>query len=105
MSTFSPELLGAPAPDFDDFAFADVRRDGPEAILQSPAFRRAAARIAAGVEACRRTCAHFDVCGGGAPANKFFELGALEGTETLYCRLTRKAALAGVLEGLEGARP
>ncbi len=101
MSTFSPEFLGVKSAAFNDFAFADVHREGPEAILEHPAFRRLHADILAGIEACRASCAYFDVCGGGAPSNKYFELGSCRGTETLYCRLTRQATLEGVLAAYE----
>ena len=101
MSTFSPELLGVRDPDFDDFIFADVHEEGPEAILRNPAFLRLHSDITEGVEACRKSCAYFDVCGGGAPSNKYFELGTCRGTETLHCRLTRQATLEGVLAAYE----
>ncbi len=101
MSTFSPEFLGVKAPAFNDFVFADVHADGPEAMFSHPAFQRLYGDIAAGVEACRQSCTYFDVCGGGAPSNKYFELGSCRGTETFYCRLTRQATLEGVLSAYE----
>lgn len=101
MSTYSPEFLGMESPEFGGFMFGNVREDGPEAILRHPAFRRLREQIDAGVEACRGSCAWFDVCGGGAPANKFFELGSCSGTETMYCRLTRQVGVEVVLGVLE----
>lgn len=101
MSTFSPEFLGVKAPEFNNFVFADVQVEGPEAMLLDPSFQRLHADITAGVEACRKSCAYFDACGGGAPSNKYFELGSCGGTETFYCRLTRKATLEGVLAAYE----
>lgn len=101
LSTFSPELLGIPSVDFEDFAFGNVHTDGPEAMLRHPAFLRLHADIAAGVAACRKSCPYFDVCGGGAPANKFFELGSFRGTETLFCRLTRQATIEATLGAFE----
>jgi uncharacterized protein len=97
LSTYSPELLGATAPTFDDFVFGDVRREGPEAILRSPAFLRLRRDVEDGVAACAAQCAYFGVCGGGAPGNKFFEHGHCRGAETLFCRFTRKAALDALL--------
>ena len=47
--------------------------------------------ITAGVDACRRDCGYFTVCGGGAPANKLFEHGSFATTETTYCRSQVKA--------------
>ncbi len=103
MSTYSPELLGTPTTRWDDFAFADVHREGPEAILENPVFMKLRADIERGVVACAQSCGYFTVCGGGAPANKWFELGDFAGAETLYCRLTRKATLDAVLEAWETA--
>lgn len=101
LSTFSPELLGMAAPEFSDFAFANVHAEGPEAMLAHPAFLALAADVAAGVEACRQSCRYFDVCGGGAPANKYFELGTFRGAETLFCRITRQATVETILGVLE----
>ncbi|QJF51829.1 cyclophane-forming radical SAM/SPASM peptide maturase GrrM/OscB [Roseobacter ponti] len=101
MSTYSPELIGTAAPQYADFSFGNVCEGGPERILDHPAFRRLRADIDAGVAACAAGCAWFDVCGGGAPANKFFEHGHLRGTETLFCRLTRQTGLEAALATLE----
>jgi len=43
--------------------------------------------IEAGIEACRKECTYFGVCGGGSPSNKFFENGTFASTETLRCAL------------------
>jgi uncharacterized protein len=59
------------------------------------------ADIAAGIERCRRTCPYFAFCGGGAPANKYFENGSFDSTETLFCRLSKQAVLDVVLDKLE----
>lgn len=101
MSTFSPELLGVEAPAFANFAFANVHDVGPQAILHHARFRALHGEIQRGVEECRRTCRYFDVCGGGAPANKWFEHGSFAATETLYCRLTRQAVVDALLPELE----
>lgn len=101
LSTFSPELLGADAPEFGNFAFGNVNTDGPQDMIRHPAFLRVARDIEKGVAACRATCAYFEVCGGGAPANKYFELGTFTGTETLFCRLTRKTTIDVALKALE----
>jgi hypothetical protein len=60
-----------------------------------------AADVAAGVRRCRATCPYFHHCGGGAPANKYFENGSFDSTETLFCRLSHQAVLDVVLDGLE----
>jgi uncharacterized protein len=40
-----------------------------------------------GISRCKKTCRYFAVCGGGSPANKFYENGSFNSTETLKCRL------------------
>ena len=42
-----------------------------------------------------------DFCGGGPPANKFFENGTFASTETLFCRLHKKVCLDVTLALLE----
>ncbi|MBE0621400.1 MAG: GRRM system radical SAM/SPASM domain protein [Burkholderiales bacterium] len=104
LSTFSPELIGSHAPEFDDFRFVNLKDGGPEALLAAPGFRRAHAAIVAGVDACRNSCPWFRWCGGGAPANKLSETGSLAATETLYCRLTKQAVMDVVLSQIEAGR-
>ncbi|MEP2642416.1 cyclophane-forming radical SAM/SPASM peptide maturase GrrM/OscB [Roseobacter sp.] len=101
LSTFSPELMGAQAPAYDDFIFGNVRQGGVATLLDSPAFHKAYEEISRGVRACADSCAYFDVCGGGAPANKYFELGRFDGTQTLHCSLTRQVTLDVVLDAVE----
>lgn len=101
VSAFSPELIGQPAPEFDHFVFGNAAMDAPRPLSESAAYRRACAEIEAGVAACRRECDYFGCCGGGAPANKFFELGQFDATETLYCRLTKKNLIDLTVEELE----
>lgn len=102
MSSFSPEFLGLPDPKFNDFAFGNILDGVPERMLADPAFLRLWGDIAAGIEACAATCSHFELCGGGAPVNKYSELGSAAGSETAYCRLTKKTALDAVLTAMEG---
>lgn len=101
MSTYSPELLGTSSKEFADFSFGNILAEGPEAMLENPAFRRLRADVEAGVAACQASCGYFGVCGGGAPANKYFEHGHCKGTETLYCRLTRKTPINVLLPVFE----
>lgn len=100
-STFSPELLGQPSREFGDFILGNVERDGLVDAARSRRFARLWNAIILGTQSCRRTCAHFDYCGGGAPANKLFENGDLTSAETLYCRTMLKRPLDAVLQRLE----
>ena len=100
-STFSPELLTMPAPDYGDFRLGNVLQDTFEEVMQKRKFRRINADIQAGVARCRRSCEYFLLCGSGAPANKYFENQSLRSTETMYCRFTLKILVDIVLHGLE----
>ncbi len=63
------------------------------------------AEIDEGVSACRATCAYFDLCLGGAPANKLAEHGRLSGTATLACRLGQQVVIDAVLQSLDRSLP
>jgi uncharacterized protein len=101
VGTFSPELLGMRDARYGDFSIGNVAGSPLAAMLASPAFRRLDADIRAGVAACRAGCQYFALCGGGAPANKLFENGTFASTETLYCRLGRKAVVDVALGEME----
>jgi uncharacterized protein len=101
LSTFSPELLGAHHPRFGTFALGHVLEHGISDVECAPLFRTIDVEIRRGVEACERSCPYFNWCGGGAPANKLFETGRFDTTETMHCRLTRQVVLDEVIEGIE----
>lgn len=99
--TFSPELLGQPWPAYANFVLGNVHRGGYVAALETPAFAKLWRGVSAGVAACARDCAHFEFCGGGAPANKLYECGDLAATETLHCRSMVKRPFDAVLRQAE----
>ena len=105
LSAFSPELLGATQPGYGNFVFGNVWTDSLADMLAAPKFRRVAAEIAAGVARCEASCGYFELCGGGAASNKLFEHGSFDATETLYCRLTKKAVADAVMAALEEDLP
>jgi uncharacterized protein len=96
-STFSPELLDARTALHGDFVLGNVHQGGIRAALLTSKFASLYAEICAGVNACRDSCEHFIVCGGGAPSNKLFENGRMDTTVTDYCRYTKKAIAELVL--------
>jgi len=55
----------------------------------SPAMEAMATDIRAGVEACRKECGYFSLCGGGAPVNKLSENGTFASTQTSFCNLVQ----------------
>jgi uncharacterized protein len=102
ISTFSPELLGAQHPRFDNkFIFGNVASHNLSDLSHMPLFKAIEDEIRSGVAACERSCRYFRWCGGGAPANKLFEDGRFDATETLHCRLTLQAVFDEVVDGIE----
>jgi uncharacterized protein len=100
-STFCPELLGQKSEHYGNFIIGNVWETGLAEASQSPAYLRLSSDVAAGVELCRQSCEYFSVCGGGAPANKFFENGTLASTETVHCQLSIKSMADLALEIIE----
>lgn len=100
-STYSPELLGIPSLTHGGFVLGNVSTDTVEGVCASARFQRIEREIAQGIDMCRDTCAYFPFCGGGPPANKFFENGTFASTETLFCRLHKKVCVDVTLELLE----
>lgn len=101
LSTFSPELLGYASEPYGPFVFGNVHDNNIADILSNPAFLIVNAEIERGLTNCRRTCEYFEICLGGCPVNKFFENGTFESTETLFCRLSKKAVIDVVLAQIE----
>ena len=97
-STFSPELMTLPGEIGARFIFGNVRSNNLREIVSSEHFIAVSKEVRAGVELCRQTCDYFSVCGGGTPANKFFETGRLDVTETLFCKVRIKQVADLILD-------
>jgi len=100
-STYSPELLGLSSPRLGSFALGNVATDTLESILAMPRFIALDDEIRRGVEACKESCRYYPFCGGGPPGNKYFENGDFATTETLSCRLHKKATFDIALDKFE----
>jgi uncharacterized protein len=100
-STFCPELLGSQAPEFNNFRMGNVISEGLDSLLENPIFQRVNGEIAAGLQQCKERCHYWQFCGGGNAANKFFELGRLNATETAYCRQHIQILVDAVLDFVE----
>jgi len=96
----SPELAGFADPDYGSFSSGNVVTTGLAELLECTAAEPSGwiAEYLDGVEACRDTCAYFGFCGGAHAANRFFELGRFDGTETHHCRNSKIRLLEGVLD-------
>ena len=103
VSSFSPELLGYKNADYADFLVGNILTDELEDMVASPAMQAMIRDIDAGVEACRRECEYYSVCGGGAPVNKLTERGSFRATQTSYCALTQMVPVDVVLAAFERA--
>lgn len=101
LSTFSPELLGYGSKRHGQFVFGNVHENDIADILRNDRFIKVSEEIGHGIANCRRTCEYFDICRGGCPVNKFFENGRFDSTETLFCRLSKKAVIDVVLQQIE----
>ncbi len=99
--SFSPELAGQRSVLHGDFVLGNVHQAGYLAALDSPRLQALWHEVMRGVQACAARCAYFSHCGGGAPANKFYEHGHLAGTETLYCRTMLQRPFDAVLAQAE----
>lgn len=103
-SSFSPELLGQPSAEFSNFILGNVAACSYLDSARGEVFTRLWDAVLRGTRECERSCAHYGFCGGGAPANKLYENGALASGETLYCRTMLKRPFDTVLARLERDR-
>jgi uncharacterized protein len=101
ISTFSPELLGHKHARFPGFVFGNVHTHELTDILNDANFQNVHAEVERGLERCKASCEYFELCMGGSPVNKLFENGTFDSTETLFCRLSKKAVIDVVLERAE----
>ena len=101
ISSFAPELLGYASPRHGDLVFGNVHRDNIADLLSDRKFIAVNEEIARGLERCRSSCDYFSICLGGSPANKLFENGTFDSTETLFCRLSKRAVIDVVLGRME----
>jgi uncharacterized protein len=104
-ATFSPEMLGLQTTEYGIFAFGSFLNGGLDSALANKNFLSVLEDTKAGVERCRRECSFFNLCGGGAPANKYFENGTFDSTETAYCRQVIQLPISIVLEDIESSLP
>ncbi|WP_308440944.1 cyclophane-forming radical SAM peptide maturase AmcB [Micromonospora lutea] len=94
----SPELAGFTDPRYGDFSSGSVLATPLHTILADAERTPWVGEFIDGVEACRSSCPYFGFCGGGHAANRYFELGRFDGTETEHCRNSKIRLLEGVLE-------
>lgn len=97
ITTFSPQMIAGTVDCPNRFIVANIRDLASLDDLDcSPIHQQLKTEIEAGIRKCRAECGYFNLCGGGAPASKFYEHGTFDCTETRECRFS-KQLLADVL--------
>lgn len=99
--TFSPELLGQESKEFSNFILGNVHEIGFKDAQKTELFKRLYGSIEEGINKCKSNCEYYHVCGGGAPANKYYENGTFSSTETMFCKYSVQIPVNVVLEHLE----
>ncbi|GAA1885314.1 GRRM system radical SAM/SPASM domain protein [Asanoa iriomotensis] len=102
----SPELAGFQDARHGDFSSGNVLAT-PLTEIIAGAHRRTpwVAEFLDGVEACRASCPYFGFCGGAHAANRYFEHGRFDTTETDHCRNSKIRLLEGVLQHARDHQP
>jgi uncharacterized protein len=100
-STYSPELLGMNLSPYGSFSFGNILKNDFVEAVENPKFRAVFADIQSGINLCKDSCAYYGYCGGGAPANKYYENGSFATAETMFCKYSVKLPLDIVLSDLE----
>lgn len=94
ISTYSPEMASGLPGDPRAFVVGNINEiDELEDIISDSNYKKLRSEIKNGIENCKRECEYFSICGGGSPANKIYENGSFESTETMYCKVHKKALI------------
>ena len=100
VTTFSPEFMDLAPGTHDNLCFGNILADDLCTIFRNERVVATQLEIRQGVEICRSSCTYFQVCGGGAPANKLAENGRLASGETVFCRHSIQSAADALIEFL-----
>jgi uncharacterized protein len=100
-TTFSPELLGMKSKIYGDFIIGNIHKDTFLSPLKTTKFQEIYEDIKEGVRICKQSCSYFNLCGGGAASNKYFENGTFRSAETMYCKYMIQVPTDIVLHALE----
>ncbi|MGH3718080.1 MAG: hypothetical protein ACRDRI_04410 [Pseudonocardiaceae bacterium] len=94
----NPDLAGFSSPRHGAFTVGNLREHSLSELLASAPAVGWVAETLDGVGACRRECGYFAYCRGGQGANKYFETGRFDVTETAYCRNSRIRLMEGLMQ-------
>ncbi|MFI6031377.1 cyclophane-forming radical SAM peptide maturase AmcB [Amycolatopsis magusensis] len=101
VTLISPELAGFVSARLGPFACGNVTTRTLDQLIHDGLNASWAQEYFRGVSRCRAECPYFGFCGGGPPANRYFEQARLDGSETNYCRNSKIALMEGVLDHAE----
>ncbi len=97
VTLISPELAGFASPRLGEFACGNVLHTRLDELIATGGRAAWVREYGEGLRRCQNTCPYFDFCGGGQPANRFFEQQRFDGTRTDYCVNSKITLLEGVL--------
>ena len=102
-STFSPELLGQNDEAYEKFILGNVHQTGFRSAIDGALFKKWYGEIQLGIHNCEEKCPYFSFCGGGVPANKYYENASFESTQTIQCKYSIQTPLEIIMSRLEEA--
>ncbi|MBD2212752.1 GRRM system radical SAM/SPASM domain protein [Nostoc linckia FACHB-104] len=99
ITTFSPQMIAGTIEAPNKFIVANIRDietlDDLKTLLTHQSLE---CEIEKGIQQCRSKCGYFQLCGGGAPASKFYEHGTFNCTETRECRFFKQILTQVILD-------
>jgi uncharacterized protein len=99
ITTFSPQMIAGTDDCQDRFIVANIHDLlDLKNIADVPKHQQIANEVAIGIECCRNSCGYFNLCGGGAPASKFYEHGNFACSETRECRFSKQLIVDVLLD-------
>lgn len=99
------ELLGAHAPEYDDFVVGNVSRTPLKDIMAHIGEAVYVREFAVGLANCRASCSLWDFCQGAHASSRYFEHGNFTATETAFCRNSRQAPATALLSTIRRQPP
>jgi uncharacterized protein len=102
ISTYGPEWAGGTPDDPQKFIIGNILEPITlDEVFSGSKYRSLQKKVEAGFNMCKSECDYFSICGGGNPANKFYETGSIEVSETQYCKIHIKAFADLYIQKLE----
>jgi uncharacterized protein len=94
----SPDLAGFSSPRHGAFTVGNLRDGSLSELLSHAPTVGWVAETLEGITACQRSCEYFAYCRGGQAANKYFETGRFDTTQTTYCRNSKIRLMEGLIQ-------